>query len=244
MRRLFIEATLIFVSVLGSFSIDRYRSESKEKEELNDSVITLGKEIESNLIYAKEYLKQLKNKQYINEYMLENFSNNMKVKELYQMHDKNPFLYEYDVDGKIIYTTKYEPYHIGWFIGFWNAWEPNTVFFRSMLNSGKLLEIKNDQIRKEIEFIYTKHQERIYNLTQIIRSQSTEVIEWWKPYRILSNNNNHVQIFENKRNNELKFHLQNIVNTNEGRIVGVENYIKSLNNVIKLISSEYKEMKD
>ena len=60
MRRLLIEATLIFVSVLGSFSIDRYRSESKEKEELNDSVITLGKEIESNLIYAKEYLKQLK----------------------------------------------------------------------------------------------------------------------------------------------------------------------------------------
>ena len=60
MRRLLIEATLIFVSVLGSFSIDRYISESKEKEELNDSVNTLGKEIESNLIYAKEYLKQFK----------------------------------------------------------------------------------------------------------------------------------------------------------------------------------------
>jgi len=35
-----------------------------------------------------------------------------------------------------------------------------------------------------------------------------------------------------------------VVNSNKGRIVGVENYIKSLNNVIKLISSEYKEMKD
>ena len=243
MRRLLIEATLIFVSVLGSFSIDRYISESKDKEELNDSVITLGKEIESNLIYAKEYLKQLKNKQYINEYMLENFSNNLKVKELYQMHDKNPFLYEYDVDGKITYTTQYESFHILWFIGFWNAWEPNTVFFRSMLNSGKLLEIKNDKIRKEIEFIYTKHQERIYNITQIVKTYSDEGVGWWKPYRILSNNS-HVQIFENKRNNELKFYLQNVVNSNKGRIVGVENYIKSLNNVIKLISSEYKEMKD
>ena len=244
MRRLLIEATLIFVSVLGSFSIDRYRSESKEKEELNDSVITLGKEIESNLIYAKEYLKQLKNKQYINEYMLQNFSNNIKVKELYQMHDKNPFLYEYDVDGKIVYQTKYELFHIKNFIGFWNAWEPNTVFFRSMLNSGKLLEIKNDQIRKEIEFIYTKHQERIHNLTQIIRNQTEESSKWWKPYQIMNSNNSPAFIFENNRNNELKFYLQNIVNFNRGRIVGVENYIKSLNNVIKLISSEYKEMKD
>lgn len=51
-------------------------------------------------------------------------------------------------------------------------------------------------------------------------------------------------IFENNRNNELKFYLLNVVNFNRGRIVGVENYIKSLNNVIKLISSEYKEMKD
>ena len=244
MRRLLIEATLIFVSVLGSFSIDRYRSESKEKEELNDSVITLGKEIESNLIYAKEYLKQLKNKQYINEYMLQNFSNNMKVKELYQMHDKNPFLYEYDVDGKIVYQTKYELFHIKNFIGFWNAWEPNTVFFRSMLNSGKLLEIKNDQIRKEIEFIYTKHQERIHNLTLGIKKHSDKSVEWWKPHSILSNSNTDINIFENKRDNELKFYLQNVVNINKGRIVGVENYIKSLNNVIKLISSEYKEMKD
>ena len=51
-------------------------------------------------------------------------------------------------------------------------------------------------------------------------------------------------IIKNNRNNELKFYLLNIVNFNRGRIVGVENYIKSLNNVIKLISSEYKEMKD
>ena len=51
-------------------------------------------------------------------------------------------------------------------------------------------------------------------------------------------------IIKNNRNNELKFYLLNIVNFNRGRIVGVENYIKSLNNVIKLTSSEYKEMKD
>ena len=56
MRKYLIEAIFIFVSVLGSFTIDGYRKDSIEKEELNESVITLGEEIESNLKYAEEYL--------------------------------------------------------------------------------------------------------------------------------------------------------------------------------------------
>ena len=60
----------------------------------------------------------------------------------------------------------------------------------------------------------------------------------------MNSNNSPAYVFETYRNNELKFYLQKIVNFKRGRIIGVENYFKSLNNVIKLISSEYKEMKD
>jgi len=44
--------------------------------------------------------------------------------------------------------------------------------------------------------------------------------------------------FNNERDDELYQYVKNIGLDNEYRIQGVENYIKSINNVIKLISSE------
>lgn len=61
MRKIFAESIFIFLSVLGSLWVDGYREQLNEKEELNESVITLSNEISSNIIYSKEHLFQLKN---------------------------------------------------------------------------------------------------------------------------------------------------------------------------------------
>jgi len=58
MKKLIAEPIFIFLSVLGSLWVDGYREELNEKEELNNSIITLSNEIESNLDYSKEHLFQ------------------------------------------------------------------------------------------------------------------------------------------------------------------------------------------
>ena len=49
MRKLFIEGLVIFVSILASLSVDNMRETNEEKEILNEAVITLGDEINSNI---------------------------------------------------------------------------------------------------------------------------------------------------------------------------------------------------
>ena len=53
MRKLFIEGLVIFVSILASLSVDNMRETNEEKEILNEAVITLGDEINSNINYTK-----------------------------------------------------------------------------------------------------------------------------------------------------------------------------------------------
>ena len=52
MRKLIAEPIFIFLSILGSLWVDGYTDELKEKEGLNDSIITLSKEISKNMIAA------------------------------------------------------------------------------------------------------------------------------------------------------------------------------------------------
>ena len=66
MKNLFAEAILIFLSVLASFTVDGFRKEVKEKEELNEALDTLSKEHFGGQQFLIEYVlskrqKRLKN---------------------------------------------------------------------------------------------------------------------------------------------------------------------------------------
>ena len=61
MRKLIAEPIFIFLSVLASLWVDGYADEIKEKDELNDSIITLSNEILKNIEYTKEHIYQVKN---------------------------------------------------------------------------------------------------------------------------------------------------------------------------------------
>ena len=53
MKKYLAEGLVIFASIFASFSVENLRQNSIEKEVLNDAVITLGDEIESNIEYTK-----------------------------------------------------------------------------------------------------------------------------------------------------------------------------------------------
>ena len=177
MKKYLAEGLVIFASIFASFSVENIRQGSIDKEIINEAVITLGDEIESNIEYTKEHLKQVENMLYLTNELLNRYDK-IKLTNLYEIHSNNPFIYNIINNGELEYIKKYnDQYNI---MSYWNAWEPEDVFFQSMLYSGKLLEIKNKKLRKEIESIYTKHEERVSGMTNYTRNNSDKIMSWFE----------------------------------------------------------------
>ena len=115
------------------------------------------------------------------------------------------------------------------------------IFFKSMLNSGRLLEIENDKLRTEIESIYTKHEERVNGLTNFTKINSDKIGNWFEKKRNKYNSDiNFGDVFLKERDQELKNLLKDKKATLGGRIVDLEFYLQSLQNVVSIISNDYK----
>jgi len=240
MKKYLAEGLVIFASIFASFSVENIRQDSIEKEILNEAVITLGDEIESNIEYTKEHLKQVENMLYLTNELLNRYEE-INLTNLYEIHSNNPFIYNIINNGELEYVKKYnDQYNI---MSYWNAWEPEDVFFQSMLYSGKLLEIKNKKLRKEIESIYTKHEERVSGMTNYTRNNSDKIMSWFEDGKnnfdrdILNE-----ELFNSFKDQKLKNLLKFRSNILTGRVDDLENYLQALNNVVLLISSEYKKL--
>ena len=106
MRKLFIEGLVIFVSILASLSVDNMRETNEEKEILNEAVITLGDEINSNINYTKEHIKQVKNMYYLTSQVVKNY-NEIKLKDVFKIHSDNPYNHSIIENVKIDYQKQY-----------------------------------------------------------------------------------------------------------------------------------------
>ncbi|MBN08931.1 MAG: hypothetical protein CMC79_00950 [Flavobacteriaceae bacterium] len=242
MRKLILDGTVIFISIFASFSVENYRESIAEKNILNDAVITLGEEMISNIDYTKEHLNQVKNMHHLNNEIINNY-NNISAKEIFTIHSDNPYVHNFTIDGKITYVKKYHAESLLNLLVSWNAWEPEKVFFESMLNSGKLLEIKNKKLRKEIESIYTKQQERVDGMAKATKNNTNLIADWFldtqNNYNYDISNN---KTFNNFKDQKLKNLLKNKEFVLELRINDIENYLQAIQNVVLLISTEYKKL--
>ena len=242
MRKLIIDGFVIFFSIFASFSVENYRESVNEKDILNDAVITLGEEMISNIKYTKEHLDQVKNMLFLTNEVVDNF-NEISLEKVFKTHSDNPFLHNFNIDGNIKYVKKYDE-NSGLFLNSsWLAWEPERIFFQSMLNSGKLLEIKNKKLRKEIESIYTKQEERVNGMALFTSDNSLDINKWFletqnKYDYDISNN----EVFEKFKDQKLKNLLKHRMFILKNRVTDIENYLQSIQNVVLLISSEYKKL--
>ena len=238
-RNLLLEGLIIFLSVITSFSVQNVRLNKEKKDNLNEAIVTLGREISQNIDYSKEHLYQVKNLQYLTKKIVEDFSE-IDLEEINLIHSENPFLHSIDINGDVTYIKQYgESTELIMFIG-WMGWQPADVFFKSLLNSGALLEIENEDLRKEIESIYTIHQERVKGMSEFTLSISNDIEKWF-----IQNQNTFNydipfgDVFEIKKNQILKNHLRRKYNLLNQRISDIEFYIESLQNVISIIREEY-----
>ena len=159
MRKLLIEGVVIFTSIIASFWVDNYREKNEEKAILTDSIITLGNEISMNIEYTKEHIYQVKNLKYMTDVILDNF-NELTLEKLKRTHDNNPFFHSIDINGKTTYDKQYDnDGSIAWMFRGFLAWEPADIFFKSMLNSGKLLDIENDKLRVKLN-LFTQNMKK------------------------------------------------------------------------------------
>ena len=106
MKKYIAEGLVIFASIFASFSVENIRQDSIDKEIINEAVITLGDEIESNIEYTKEHLKQVENMLYLTNELLNRYDK-IKLTNLYEIHSNNPFIYNIINNGELEYIKKY-----------------------------------------------------------------------------------------------------------------------------------------
>ena len=241
MRKYIFESTAIFVGILLSFSVDRYNDERIEKENITQSVLTLVNEIESNIEYCEEHLKQLKNMVIVNKLITSDY-NYLRKDSLINLHQKYPYGHSYDINGNILYWNEESNYNniYQWMITWWNTFSPEEIYFKSLINSGKLVLIDNSKVRKEIESVYTTRKERNFVNLKLLKQNSDKIFMW----------------IDNKRNNQLDItsrefiftnlidlELKNLLNDRNYfltlRVMSISKYIESLNNLKSVINLEY-----
>lgn len=241
MRKYIFESTAIFVGILLSFSVDRYNDERIEKENITQSVLTLVNEIESNIEYCEEHLKQLQNMVIVNKLITSDY-NYLRRDSLINLHQKYPYGHSYDINGNILYWNEESNYNniYQWMITWWNTFSPEEIYFKSLINSGKLVLINNTKVRKEIESVYTTRKERNFVNLKLLKQNSDKIFMW----------------IDNKRNNQLDItsrefiftnlidlELKNLLNDRNYfltlRVMSISKYIESLNNLKSVINLEY-----
>ena len=105
------------------------------------------------------------------------------------------------------------------------------------------VKYENDKLRVEIESIYTKHEERVNGITNFTKRNSDLIGDWFEKRRNKYERDIDFGIvFLKEKDQELKNLLKDKKAILEGRLVNLEFYLQSLQNVVSIISSEYKSV--
>ena len=235
----FFEFLIVFLGVYISFSIQQQTDENKEKEEINKSITTLRQEIQSNLRYCKEHLVQLENMEIVNSKILLNFETFQKS-DLIEWHNSSPFGHSYLNNGELRYWTDESDYEniYFWMITWWNTFSQNEVYFNSLVSSGLLLYVENNELREEIESIYQTKKKRVLVNEALLKDVSDKIFMWQEKQRDKykeSVSREHVMTYN--RNSELYNLLKDRKFRIDLRIMSLKNYIEALEMVSRKLQS-------
>ena len=225
-----IEFLVIVFGVLISFNIQTWYEEKKEIKEINDSILTLVDEIESNIFYSEEHLLQLSNMKTVNNLILDNYPYIPK-NILIEWHNMYPFGHSYLKNGELRYWTSSEDYEnlYLWMITWWNTFAQNEIYFNTLMSSGLLLNINDPMIREEIESVYITKKKRVEVNELLLKGVSDKIFKWVEDQRNSSEKYiTREEIFESKLDNQLFNLLEDRAHRIELRIMSLENYIESL----------------
>tara|TARA_Y100001935_G_scaffold237502_1_gene223050 strand:- start:87 stop:827 length:741 start_codon:yes stop_codon:yes gene_type:complete len=237
------ETLAIFLGIILSFSVDRCTRSNLEIEEIKKSVFTLIKEIDNNIIYCENHLKQLENMQKVNFIITSDITNNLKKTKLIDLHDNYLFGHSYDINGNLNYWNQEENYNniYQWMITWWNTFSQEDIYFQSLINSGNLVLIDDHDVSREIEAVYTTRMNRVKVNLSLLKENSDKIRLWAEDKRNSSKSYvDREYVFNNLQDLELKNLLHDRNYFIGLRVMSLKNYLKSLKNLKNLIESKYR----
>ena len=225
-----LEFAVIVIGILISFYIQRLSDEKRELREIKESIATLSYEIQTNINYCDEHLKQLQNMQIVNDSILKNYDFFNKG-NLINWHNKHPFGHSYLEDGKLRYWTNDSDYDnlFLWMITWWNTFAQNEIYFKSLISKGLLLNIEDSSIREDIESVYVTKKKRVEVNESLLKANSDKIFLWVENQRDNSTKSiTRDEIFNNKKDLKLKNLLEDRSFRIDLRIMSLKNYLSSL----------------
>lgn len=206
MRKSIFNAFAIFISILGSFAVDRYISDINDQNSKEILASNILYEIDQNYYSLLEVRSALKSVVEVTDSILLNWNsiNSKKIKDYYIVNQ-----YALRDDLKTILSNS-PPHRV------------KKMYFNSLINSGLILEVKNKIIRKKIESIY----DIINSGVNYGNSNSTMIINWFDKKQILQKSIDLNLVFNNHKNFEIYKLIHERRRLQVGRLYGIENSIK------------------
>jgi len=218
MKTNFFSAIAIFFSIIGSFSVERYI----QKIKLNEDNTVLSKnvlyELEQNYYSLLTIRAELKSVVDVTDSILVNWNviHSKKVKQYYFQNQ-----YALRDDMKTILASR----------PFFNS---KKMYFTSLINSGLILKIENEELRNDLEEIY-------HVLTfkyEYGAGNSEKITNWFNSKMIKNKTMNQEKVFNENYDFELYKYLSDRRRTEVGRLYGIENTTEKLKKVIEKVKRE------
>ena len=218
MKANFFSAIAIFFSIIGSFSVERYI----QKIKLNEDNAVLSKnvlyELEQNYYSLLTIRAELKSVVDVTDSILVNWNviDSKKVKQYYFQNQ-----YALRDDMKTILASR--PY-----------FKSKQMYFNSLINSGLILKIENEELRNDLEEIY----DVLIFKYDYGAANSEKIRAWFNSKMIQNKTMNQEKVFNENYDFELYKYLSDRRRTEVGRLYGIENTTEKLKKVIEKVKRE------
>ena len=218
MKTNFFSAIAIFFSIIGSFSVERYI----QKIKLNEDNAVLSKnvlyELEQNYYSLLTIRAELKSVVDVTDSILVNWNviDSKKVKQYY-------FQNQYALRDDMKTILAFRP--------FFNS---KKMYFTSLINSGLILKIENEELRNDLEEIY----DVLTFKYDYGAANSEKITNWFNPKMIKHKTMNQEKVFNDRNDFELYKFLSDRRRTEVGRLYGIENTTEKLKKVIEKVKKE------
>ena len=174
----------IFLSIIISFSIDRYIELKNERSELETLEINLLHELEQNYYSLLSLRSKIKSVISVSDSVTVNWKS-INSKQIKSFHKDN--LYDRNERIERILSMS-------------EGYDSKNLYFNSMINSGLILKIKKEKLRNEIESVGSLLNSNYFSGGYSIRN---DILNWFKSKSEIEKSLDNDYIFDHYKDFEL-----------------------------------------
>ena len=209
----------IFLSIISSFSIDRYIEYKNERVQLETLEINLLHELEQNYYSLLSLRSKIKSVISVSDSVTANWEV-INSKQIKSFHQDNL----YDINERIEFILSMS-----------EKYDSKNLYFNSLTNSGLILKIKREKLRNEIESVGSLLNSNYFSGNNLI---SNDILNWFKTKSEIEKSLDNDFIFDKYKDFEL-MRMLTLRRRNEiYKLTGVNRYIKFIETLIVEVKQE------